>query len=468
MSDFVKYIAGVIFLLFVSLSFKIQAQQIDEILISGNKTTQKQVIFNELCFSAGEYIEAGNISKALECSRNNLMNTSLFVYVNMDYSLRNDKIIVSIDLKERWYYWVYPILEHADRNFSAFLYNADWKKINYGLSFEKHNLFGLNHFLKMKVRLGYRQQIGFLYENPSLKTDGTMGFQVFADRFRQRQLAVTNENDQQVYYYQSNNISLKEDRAGVVWISRPQQRQWMRLIGSWHKYVMSDDLFESHPDYLPNTANEVSFLNVSLQYEIDNRDKRFFPKSGFYGLAEISKQGIGLLENAPNLLQFDLKLEYHLPLAEKWIYDVGIAGRWDIMNQNNIPYFMSEIFGYDYYPRGYEHFVVHGAAGAGMNQNIRFQILSSEIKKLKNMPITEFDEYYFDLFAYAFFDLAKSYSAITYGSDNALENAFLYSSGLGLECQTFYDRRFGVHLAFTNRKGFGIFAWIRSPLYKNY
>ncbi len=468
MSDTIKHITGFIIVFFVLVCPKIQGQQIADITISGNQVTQKHVIFNELCFSSGDKLTESQIVNALDCSKSNLMNTSLFVFVRMDYRLKDQKIYVEIDLKERWYYWVYPILEHADRNLSAFLNNADWKKINYGLSFEKHNLFGLNQFFKMKARFGYRQQLGFLYENPSLNQAGQMGFQIFADRFRQRQVAVNNAVDRHRYFYQENSISLKEDRAGMVWISRPQKRQWVRLTGSWHHYAISDDLFDLHPEYLPYSKQMVDFVNVGLQYEIDKRDQRYFPTRGFYGFAEISKQGIGLMENAPNLLKLDLNMELHMPVAKKWIYDVRLYGRWHLMNQQRIPYFMSEVFGYDYYARGYEYYAVHGSAGGGMNQTIRYHIVSSNLKKMKNMPVKAFDEYYYDVYAYAFFDMADSYSGSGYGNDNELENAFLYSTGLGLECQTFYDRRFGVHLAFTNRKAFGIFAFISSPLYKIY
>ncbi len=455
-------------LTFLVLCLPAPAQVISHIDIDGNRHTHDEVILRELCFSIGDTVPPDNLDQYFSCSEDNLLNTSLFVRVNITEHIVSDSIQVRIELKERWYYWVYPILEHADRNLSAFLNNADWKKVNYGLSFEKHNLFGRNQFLKLKLRYGYREQLGLLYENPAVDKQGKHGVQLFADRFRQRQVAVGNQNDRQIYFYQPDEVAIHENRAGLVYTSRPELRKRVRMIGSFHHFSLSDTLFARQADYLTHAEQNASYLSIRMQFESDRRDKKYFPANGYYLFFQLRKDGIGLLENSPDFLRFDTELAFYHQFNEKWYYAAEYFLKYHIMNQENIPYYLSEMSGYEHYPRGYELFPVHAGSGSGLNQTIKYRLLAREMYKINNMPVYEFDEIYYELFLYSFVDMAGSRKFKSYGYDNELEGAFLMSSGLGLECQTFYDRSFGMHLAFTNLKAFGIFAWFHSPLYKIY
>ena len=56
----------------------------------------------------------------LEKLNQNLLKTSLFNFVNTDFSIDGKCVKVKISVEERWYYWAYPILENADRNLSSF------------------------------------------------------------------------------------------------------------------------------------------------------------------------------------------------------------------------------------------------------------------------------------------------------------------------------------------------------------
>lgn len=444
------------------------AQSVGSVDIQGNHVTDSSVIMRELCFQPGDSIDFTSWPEQIKQSEKNLMNTSLFVYVNINWKQQGNQVDVSVAVKERWYYWLYPILEHADRNLSAFIYNADWKKINYGLSFEKHNLFGKNQFLKLKARFGYRQQLGILYENPAINASQFHGFQLYADRFRQRQVAVENVKDRRQYFYQPDKPVIYEDRAGFIYISRPDLYQSLRFISEFRQFAVSDSMFSAHPSFLHMSQQSSSYFNIRLQYEFDNRDDRFFPLKGFLLLSDIEKTGFGLFAKSPDFMTGRLKLHWHHSFTEKWFYAMQANSLWHITNADKRPYYLSGILGYDYYPRGYEYYTVHGKAVVNINQSVRYRLISRQKVPLSWVPVREFDELKYDVYLYAFWDNAKTWSNSLYGNDNELPEAFLTSGGAGIECHTFYDRSFGFHFAFTNQKAFGIFAWFHSPLYKNY
>jgi len=139
-----------------SLLFGDDKLLIDDIVISGNEVTHESIILRELVFSIGDTIEKMKLLPALQRSKDNLLNLALFNFVNLNIKhLDNNRIDVIIDVTERWYIWPVPILEYADRNFSTFIQNKDWEKINYGVWLKWSNFRGRNELFTGKVRLGY-------------------------------------------------------------------------------------------------------------------------------------------------------------------------------------------------------------------------------------------------------------------------------------------------------------------------
>ncbi|MEY4661162.1 MAG: hypothetical protein RLZZ42_1114, partial [Bacteroidota bacterium] len=92
---------------------------IRNISISGNKQTKQYIITRELAFRNGNAYPMRDILTGLETSRQNLMNTTLFVEVNVCFSnWNNDSLDIIVDVKERWYYFVFPYMKPADRNWN--------------------------------------------------------------------------------------------------------------------------------------------------------------------------------------------------------------------------------------------------------------------------------------------------------------------------------------------------------------
>ncbi len=106
---------------------------ISQLIITGNKITRLSIIERELLIHENDTLEQIVFEKAAERTRENLMNTNLFNFVTISRQLvATNRIVVVIDLKERWYIMPIPIFELVDRNFNEWVKSGDWTRVNYG------------------------------------------------------------------------------------------------------------------------------------------------------------------------------------------------------------------------------------------------------------------------------------------------------------------------------------------------
>ncbi|MFQ3580051.1 MAG: POTRA domain-containing protein, partial [Bacteroidales bacterium] len=156
---------------------------VNEIIISGNNKTKSEIILREAPFNAGSNISDFEIDEF----KNNLQRTGLFNFVFIDTLINRDcSIVINVKLIEKWYYWIYPIFEHADRNFPAFLKNQDWNKINYGISVELKNFTGNNDLLKLKLRFGFKEHFSIAYSSKEFFDNKVFSVKSGIDFFRQK------------------------------------------------------------------------------------------------------------------------------------------------------------------------------------------------------------------------------------------------------------------------------------------
>jgi outer membrane protein assembly factor BamA len=446
----------------------VQSQTIERIVIQGNKQTQSQVILNELGVSEGDNLPEGGFDQWAEGARQRLQNTSLFVSLSLGYEIAGDNIVLIVHVQERWYYWVYPILEHADRNFASFLNSRDWQRLNYGLSFEKHNFRGRNEFLKFKMRFGYRSQLGFMYDNPAIDKNRQQGIQISADRFQQSKILYTIDDNFPVYRFDEANNLLSENRFRMIYHYRPNLYSRIKFMAEYRDYYIGDGLDTLAPDYLFQHENQSRFLSFYLKYESDFRNIKYYPTDGYYFSASVEKHGIGAMRSEINLLIARLNFDFYQPIASNLSWASEAYFSTHLINENHIPFLFAGMIGYDYYPRGYEYRMVLGNAVYGLNETVRYNVFQSDAIFDEIIPIQQFKPFAFSVYCYGFFDMAYVDNQLSFFEGQSLENQLLYSGGLGVDFVTYYDRSIGFHFAVTNQKAFGIFATLRSPIYKTF
>ncbi len=128
------------FIFILSLSLTSLAQQkmlVAGIDITGNSKTKDYIILRELPFVKGDSLEAKQLAPAIIQAKQLLMNTQLFVDVQIDTLANDGQWQIRIQVKERWYLLPLPYFRLVDRNFNQWWVdqNRSLDRVNYGMKF---------------------------------------------------------------------------------------------------------------------------------------------------------------------------------------------------------------------------------------------------------------------------------------------------------------------------------------------
>ncbi|MDB9776099.1 hypothetical protein OAB47_07745, partial [Vicingaceae bacterium] len=126
---------------------------IKDIVIIGNKKTQDYIISRELSPKTGDTLLGHVLSKEIEQSRKNILNTQLFHYVKVNLITENNQVSIYILVTERWYFFPVPIFEIDDNNINTWLEDIDWKRLNYGAFVTLKNIGGRDETMRITFQL---------------------------------------------------------------------------------------------------------------------------------------------------------------------------------------------------------------------------------------------------------------------------------------------------------------------------
>ena len=137
---------------------------ISEVKVSGNKLTKDHYIIRELYFKKGDTLktlrtedkqrkgmkrviaDSSELNLRMEYSRENIINTKLFLTVDLDVEqLEDNKYRLLIDVNERHYWWLFPVAKLNAPKFNEWLRDPAREDISMGLFFSHNNLFGISH-----------------------------------------------------------------------------------------------------------------------------------------------------------------------------------------------------------------------------------------------------------------------------------------------------------------------------------
>ena len=130
---------------------------VEAVALTGNHITRNRVIYREMMFSPGDTVLAGDLDSLVAMTRENLMNTSLFNFVETEIFAGKDSshVIVGFQFTERWYIWPVPILKISDRNFNVWWKTKDMSRLSYGFYVNWHNFSGNKDNLTATLQFGY-------------------------------------------------------------------------------------------------------------------------------------------------------------------------------------------------------------------------------------------------------------------------------------------------------------------------
>lgn len=420
---------------------------VDSISISGNKVTKERVLYNELTKQIGDTLTENELSTHLTLIKQNLLNTSLFNFVWITSKIRDNRIKLDILVQERWYWWVLPILEHADRNASSFFDNGDWSRVRYGIFLNNINFLGRRKSLKVRIKLGYQNVLNVAYQSTQYKTN--FGWGVGADYINQDQLQVMTEDNKPVYYTNTDGYALQKivGRTNINYRHHLYHRHQLTL--SYNKIYVADSVLIYNPNYLYNGQNSNEYIELTYTYFKDRRDSKIYPLKGHFWGFDLTTLGSNLWEKDMNYLLTALHGEYYQQLGRRFNIGTDWDGYWS--SSKELPYFINYGLGYSDFINGYEYYVIEGTTYFTSQNRLMFNLLPTTITTIKWIPWSQFNKIHYAFYLKTFLDFGYIYNERPMPT-NDFTNTMIGAVGVGIDLVTYYDKVLGVSYSI-NRSG---------------
>lgn len=431
---------------------------IDSIRITGNTRTKGAIILRELPFIAGDTITSENLPKKLVLAKQQLINTSLFIDVNVDTFLTKESnhVVINTAVKERWYLLPVPYFRLVDRNFNQWWteQHRSFSRVNYGLKIIQNNVSGRNDNAYLWLISGYNHQIAARYDLPFIDKNLHHGISFAASFSRQREINYGTSTDNKQLFYKGNQFVRQQFRAEASYLYRPAIRTWHTFTFRLLNEQLNDTILQLNPNYFPYSRTHITYPIISYTLRYSDADNIVYPTKGFTGDVSFTKKGFGAIMN---LWQLNYHIRYTLPLSSKGSLQLQSAGILSLPFKQ--PFFNKQIVNYygDFFVQGLEYYVIDGVAATINRATLRQQIFSYNIKNpvsIKNhnlIPVKFYLKAYGDA-GYVYSDDKQSH----------LNNKLIGTYGLGLDVVTIYDivirleysfNQWGEHNLYLHSKG---------------
>jgi outer membrane protein assembly factor BamA len=435
---------------------------INDIHILGNIVTHDHVILRELIFSEGDTILKMELLPSLQRSKDNLLNLALFNFVHFDIDhLGENRIDVNIEVIERWYIWPVPILEYADRNFSTFIKNWDWDKINYGIWLKWSNFTGRNDLLTGKVRLGYIKEYGLSYSFPNLGKNQRHGVSAGFNINQQNEVYIATRYNKPVEYRPAERPAQVRLNAFAKYSYRRKYFTTHSMEIQYYDYQVTDSVAIVNPNYLGGGSDRLNYFVLAYNFNYDIRDSKIYPLEGFNVKIRAEQLGLGLIEDyAYPTFRLTGVLMYHQKLANRLYFNN--ASKFRYSTEKNRPHLLNQGLGYREYLSGYEDYVIDGSDYVLSKYNVKFQVIKPSSFTLPLLGMKQFNKVHYALYFNVFAD--AGYVNNTFPDPtNTMVNNWQFSAGAGFDFVTYYDLVFRVDYAINRYKEHGFFIHVETP-----
>ncbi len=438
---------------------------INDIQITGNKVTHESVILRELVFAVGDTVFKMELLNSLQRSRENLLNLAIFnfVYLNVKH-LGNNHINLIIEVTERWYIWPIPILEYADRNFSNFIKNWDWDKINYGAWLKWSNFRGRNELLTAKVRLGYVKEYSLAYSKPNLGKRQNHGISFGFNANQQDEVNVSTVNNKPSEYTPEDVPAQTRLNAFLSYTYRPKFYSRHNLRFEYFDYLASDSVAIVNPNYLGQGNTQMDFFLLSYVFSYDIRDSKVYPLEGFNVKLKAEQVGLGLIQDFdyPTFRMTGV-LMYHQKLTN-WLYFYNTT-KARYSSEKTMPHSLNRALGYNEYLSAYEPYVIDGSDYVITYYNIKFQIVKPSSYTIPFIKMEQFNKIHYAFYVNVFADAGYVRNDFP-NPTNTMVNNWQFSAGIGLDLVTYYDKVFSINYSINRYGEHGVFLHVETPFFR--
>lgn len=436
---------------------------ISDVVISGNKKTKIFIVTREVSFRKGDQFTEAALEREMRLTRQQLMNTSLFVDVTVyiSSSIKTGNIntrVINIDLKERWYLFPTPYFKLIDRNFNQWWVqqHRSLERVNYGLKFIQNNFTGRNDDVDIWLITGYTQQITLRYNLPffdrKLKSGINVGF-VYAT---QKELNYGTGDNKQLFFKQEA-VTRKALRFDATYSYRPDVKQRHYLRVSYNNEEVADTILKINPLYFPDQRTHMKYVDFSYQYKFYNVDYISYPTTGFLFEGNLYKRG---LEKVSNTWQAGARAVYVIPFTPTHNSFLHLEAIGSVRAPSSDSYFNQRLFGYGYFQlRGLEYNVVDGTIGGAVKTTVHQKVLSFVLKN--PFPSKTHDKFPIRVYFKAYGDLGYGYIKNPIPG-NTLNNTLLRTWGFGFDIVSVYDFVFKIEYSFNQLGRDGLYLQTRN------
>jgi len=435
---------------------------VDTIVVSGNDHTKAYIITKQMLLHPGDTITASSVDSLLERSKENILNTGLFLKADCTLFNNTDRqATIQVQVDERWFLFPAPWIDIADRNINYWWFeqNHDLSRLEYGLDMVHYNLTGHADRLNVRAIFGFSQKMELEYERPFLSKDSETGWGLFAMYAANRQIYVNTQYDQQVFM-ETEDFLRKRIKLGTYVRHRQGPYELHTVEIKYNDTRVSGAMDSLNPEYLGNGAHRLQFMTLGYTFISNRVDNRSYPLEGNYLRAILQKRGFGFFRsgdpdnNTADQIFVSGQWNIYRHLTGKWYAAAMLYGSQNLSAE--YPYFLTESLGYcENFVRGYEYYVVDGQGIGLFRSNLRVKA----IDKTLHSPIfrnSQFGTIPVQVYPKVFAD-AGYVSDDVFTSTNTLRNTLLYSAGIGMDITTYYDWVFRFEGAVNALGEFGLY-----------
>lgn len=417
-------------------------RKINSVTLIGNKKTKREIILRELIFHVSDSIQQNKINEAIQRSKENLLNTSLFNFVDIFYKEEDTIIDVIIVVSERWYIWPLPIFELVDRNFNEWLLTKDFSRTNYGLNLIIYNFRGRNETLSFGFREGYTKKYSLQYTIPYISKNQKEGISFSVSYSRNHELAFSTLRNKLVYFNDDDAFVRKEFYASAQITFRRKLYNTFMLRAEYDDMQVHDSVPKLNPEYFTAKEKRQRYKGLTLFFKSDHRDLVSYPLHGTYFDVEYFQRGFDFFGDDIAQSNFYSSFRYYTELRKNIFFATGIKGKFS--GSSYQPYNITKALGYGRdYIRGYEYYVVNGQNFLLLKNNLKFRLLPTFVKKFSFIPSEKFSTIPFSFYLNAFYDIGYVEDK-QYFYTNTLTNKLLPGYGIGIDFVSYYDIVFSV------------------------
>ena len=465
----------------IPLSDKVK---IEDVVVTGNKHTQESIILREVTLRKGDIIQKANLTELMEKSLENILKTSLFHTATIDQQriklssdsavnltsgtdssarkeFRDNKdstgesgiecISVVINVTERWYWWIWPMLEHPDRNFNDWAQHKDIARLSGGVYFQHENMFGKMEKLNIRLLGGYRTYIAANYEWPYINKNKTIGIGLLGSYYTQHEVNYATVNNKQLYY-DGKQFMLTSYNLAVYTRFRPGIH-FTHLFTIQHNAANFNDSINILNPFFNLQTKQLQLLSFSYLMKVDFRDNRNYPLKGYYMEAEASH--LKNISSSFSRQSMRISLRGYLPLGKHLYTASEFVSK--ITSPKIKPYPLQNALGFDRdFVRGYEYQVIEAPHYWIFKSHLRYAIIPDLKIRLPLIRSEKFNPVPLSAYAGIHYDMGKSFPALN-PQTNSLQGKLLTGYGVGIDFVTFYDKVVRVEYTFRHKGQGGLF-----------